>query len=141
MSVALELFFKKNHKKSETVKLAVTNDLCDNEGNPLIWELRKLDTKTVQSITKDCTHIKYAGKNPVPSFDEDLFVKRLITESVVFPDLNNAELQDSYGVKTPEDLIVEMVSTPGDFISLGEFVSNLNNLNQSMDDRVQEAKN
>lgn len=44
MSAELELFFKKNHKNTENVKLAVTSELCDKDGKPLEWEIRKLNT-------------------------------------------------------------------------------------------------
>ena len=121
--------------------MAVTADLCDKDGKPLEWEIRKLNTREVQALTKDCVTTKQIGKKLVPSVDEELFTKKLMAESVVFPDLNNADLQDSYGVKTPEALIVEMISTPGDFMAFAEFLMNLNNINKSLDERVDEAKN
>ena len=37
MSAELELFFKKNHKNTENVKLAVTSELCDKDGKPCKW--------------------------------------------------------------------------------------------------------
>ena len=141
MSAELELFFKKNHKNTENVKLAVTSELCDEDGKPLEWEIRKLNTREVQALTKECVTTKQIGKKLVPSMDEELFTKKLMAESVVFPDLNNAALQDSYGVKTPEALIVEMVSCAGDFMAFAEYLMVLNNINKSLDDRVDEAKN
>ena len=141
MSAELELFFKKNHKNTENVKLAVTSELCDKDGKPLEWEIRKLNTREVQALTKECVTTKQIGKKLVPSIDEELFTKKLMAESVVFPDLNNAALQDSYGVKTPEALIVEMVSCAGDFMAFAEYLMVLNNINKSLDERVDEAKN
>ena len=141
MSAELELFFKKNHKNTENVKLAVTSELCDKDGKPREWEIRKLNTREVQALTKECVTTKQIGKKLVPSMDEELFTKKLMAESVVFPDLNNAALQDSYGVKTPEALIVEMVSCAGDFMAFAEYLMVLNNINKSLDDRVDEAKN
>ena len=141
MSAELELFFKKNHKNTENVKLAVTSELCDKDGKPREWEIRKLNTREVQALTKECVTTKQIGKKLVPSMDEELFTKKLMAESVVFPDLNNAALQDSYGVKTPEALIVEMVSCAGDFMAFAEYLMVLNNINKSLDERVDEAKN
>ena len=141
MSAELELFFKKNHKNTENVKLAVPSELCDKDGKPLEWEIRKLNAREVQALTKECVTTKQIGKKLVPSMDEELFTKKLMAESVVFPDLNNAALQDSYGVKTPEALIVEMVSCAGDFMAFAEYLMVLNNINKSLDDRVDEAKN
>ena len=141
MSAELELFFKKNHKNTENVKLAVTADLCDKDGKPLEWEIRKLNTREVQALTKECVTTRQVGKKLVPTVDDELFSKKMMAESVVFPDLNNADLQDSYGVKTPEALIVEMISTPGDFMAFAEFLMNLNNINKTLEERVNEAKN
>ena len=95
----------------------------------------------MQALTKECVTTKQIGKKLVPSMDEELFTKKLMAESVVFPDLNNAALQDSYGVKTPEALIVEMVSCAGDFMAFAEYLMVLNNINKSLDERVDEAKN
>ena len=41
----------------------------------------------------------------------------MVAASVVYPDLDNAELQDSYGVKRPEELLLEMVDDPGESFS------------------------
>ena len=35
MSAELELFFKKNHKNTANVTLAVTSELCEKDGKPL----------------------------------------------------------------------------------------------------------
>ena len=43
MSAELELFFKKNHKNTENVKLAVTSELCDKDGNYLNYPIKKND--------------------------------------------------------------------------------------------------
>ena len=67
MSAELELFFKKNHKNTENVKLAVTSELCDKDGKPLEWEIRKLNTREVQALTKECVTTKQIGKKLVPS--------------------------------------------------------------------------
>lgn len=64
----------------------------------------------------------------------------LIAKSVVEPNLNDAELQDSYGVKTPEALIVEMIDNPGEYSQFLVFVTELNGFTDINDD-VEKAKN
>ena len=57
------------------------------------------------------------------------------------PDLYDAELQDSYGVKTPEDLLLAMVDSPGEYNDLAAYVQKFQGFDVSLDDKVQEAKN
>ena len=43
-----------------------------------------------------------------PKVNSSKYVAELLVSAVVYPDLYNAELQDSYGVKTASDLLKEM---------------------------------
>ncbi len=61
--------------------------------------------------------------------------------SIVYPDLYDAELQDSYGVKTPEDLLLAMVDNPGEYSDLTAFVQKFQGFDVSFSDKVDEAKN
>ena len=64
-----------------------------------------------------------------------------IAASVVFPNLLDAELQDSYGVKTPEALLKEMVDDPTEFAEFATFVREFSGFDESINDAVEEAKN
>jgi hypothetical protein len=65
---------------------------------------------------------------------------KLIAASVVFPDLYDAQLQDSYGVKTPEELVVEMVNDSGEWNAFIQFINQFNGF-ISLQEQVEEAKN
>lgn len=65
----------------------------------------------------------------------------MIVASTVTPDLYNKELQDSYGVKKPEDLVYEMVDDPGEYQDLCTWVQDFQGFSDSLDDKVEEAKN
>ncbi len=65
----------------------------------------------------------------------------MITASVVLPDLYDAELQDSYGVSTPEDLLFAMVDDPGEYNELAAFVQKFQGFDTTFDDKVEQAKN
>ena len=68
-------------------------------------------------------------------------MKKLICASIVAPDMHDADLQDSYGVKTPEDLLMAMVDDPGEYQNLAAYVQQLQGFNVSFEDKVNEAKN
>lgn len=76
-----------------------------------------------------------------PKMDTGLYIRKMIVASVVAPDLYDAELQDSYGVKTPEDLLLEMVDDPGEYNDLAAYVQKIQGFNVSFEEKVDEAKN
>lgn len=140
----LSLFLKKNKKVKTNTFYAATKSLCDEKGNPLEWEIKALTTRESEDIRTACTiEIPVTGKKGQfrPQVDSGLYIAKLISESVVFPDLYNKELQDSYGVTKPEELIKEMIDNPTEYNAFAEFVMTFNGLEESLTDKVEEAKN
>ena len=108
------------------------------------WELKAITTKENDEIRDDCTmEVPVKGKPNMfrPKVNSALYAAKMLAASVVFPDLNNAELQDSYGVTTPHDLVREMVDDPGEYNDFVAFVQEFNGFTNDMDDKVAEAKN
>ena len=101
-------FMKQNKIQKENTFYPATKSLTDEEGNPLMWEIRPLTTKQDEDIRDVCTkEIPMQGRSNAyrPKFDANLYMNKLVVASTVCPDLYDAELQDSYGVKTPEELV------------------------------------
>ena len=141
---SLSLFLKKNKKVKENVKFPATKSLCDENGNPLEWEIKALTTRESDDIRESCTiDVPIKGKPNVfrQKVLSSKFGAKMIAASVVYPDLMNAELQDSYGVSTPEDLVREMIDDPGEYNRFLTFVQEFNGFDNSMEDKVEEAKN
>lgn len=140
---SLSLFLKENQKVKENIKIAATKSLMDAEGNPLLWEIRALSTKEETGIRSDCTlEVPVTGKPNVfrEKVDAHKLMDRICTASIVYPDLRNAQLQDSYGVMTPEDLLKEMICDPGEYLEFQQKIqqhAGYSNIN----DKVEEAKN
>ena len=145
--MSLSRFLKSNKTPGkENVKYAVTKELTDEKGNPLLWEIKHLSSKEIRTIREESTTMETAsekGKTKATfKMDMELYTGKLIVNSIVYPDLLNAELQNSYGVTTPEQLIYEMVDNPKEFDDLVEFINKLNGLNtDSIDDEISIAKN
>lgn len=140
----LSLFLKKNKKVRTNTFYAATKSLCDEHGEPLQWEIKALTTKESEDIRTECTtEVQIPGQRGAyrPKVDSKLYISKLIASCVVFPDLYNKELQDSYGVKTPEDLLKELVDDPVEYNALAEFVQNFSGLDETLEDKVEEAKN
>lgn len=138
------LFMKTNKTVKENELHAVTKSLCDENGNPVKWEFRHITSKQNDDIRDECTReIPVPGKANMyrPRLDTSKYIQKLIAASVVTPDLYDKDLQDSYGVCTPEELLYAMVDDPGEFADLAAYVQKLNGFDTSFDDKVDEAKN
>jgi len=137
-------FMKANKAVKENEMHPVTKSLCDEKGVPLVWEFRHITSKENENIREACTvDIPVTGKPNMyrPKLKSSLYIQKMIVASVVMPDLYDAELQDSYGVKTPEDLLMAMVDDPGEYNDLAAYVQKFQGFNVSFEDKVEEAKN
>lgn len=137
-------FMKANKIVKENGTYAATGSLCDEKGKPLAWEFRHITAKENEELREKCTtDIPVAGKQNLfrQKLQAGLYIRKMIAASVVMPDLYDAELQDSYGVKTPEDLLIAMVDDPGEYNDLIAFVQEFQGFNVSFEDKVNEAKN
>ena len=139
----LRLFMKANKKKKENQKYAATQSLVDENGKPLEWEFKHITSKENEDIRDDCTtEVPVPGKFGMyrNKTNSALYVKKLIASSVVYPDLENPELQNSYGVMGAEDLLMELVDDPGEYAELAKFVQEMQGFKTLQED-VDEVKN
>ncbi len=138
-------FMRGNKTKIEkNVCYAPTKSLCDENGKPLEWEFKHITTKENEALRDECTiDVQVPGKPGLfrSKFQSGKYITKLIAASVVTPDLLDAELQDSYGVKSREDLLLAMVDHPGEYTELAAFVQQLNGMDGSFNDKVKDAKN
>lgn len=134
-------FMKKNKLVRENAFYPASEDLKDENGQPLRWEIRALTTRVVDAVRAACTRETPTGQGGYRQIVDPSFTARLCAAAVVSPDLENAELQDSYGVKTPHELLVEMLDNPAEFNALAAFIQEHSGLNRSLAKEVNEAKN
>lgn len=144
MSNSLSMFLKKNKVKKENIKIAATKSLVDENSKPLLWELKALTTKEDAAIRDSyMKEVPVMGKPGMyrPKFDSNKYLDIVAAKSIVYPDLNNKELQDSYGVMCAEDLVVEMIDNPGEYNAFMTEMQKFHSFMESMQDKVDEAKN
>lgn len=140
----LTMFLKKNKVQKENTTYAATTSLCDDKEKPLEWVIKPLTTSETEAIREECTmEIPIPGKPNMfrQKMKTGKYLAKMVVASVVEPNLNNAELQDSYGVKNPEELLQQMVDDPGEYNAFVMFIQEFNNMNNTMQDKVEEAKN
>ena len=118
----LTAFLAQNAKQVENVRLVVSDRFTDEDGKPLEWEVRCISSREDETLRRDCQYrVQVPGKRGSfrQEFDNVLYLAKLAAACTVYPNLNDAELQDSYGVKCAEELISAML-TPGEYTNYTE---------------------
>ena len=138
--MTLSAFLKKNAVKEENLKIVVSKRF-EEDGKPVEWEIRSLSTTEESKIKKECTRKVKVGKGVYrPETDYDEYLAKLAATCTVYPDLKNADLQDSYGVMGADKVLKEMLK-PGEYAEYINKIQEFNGFDLSMDDLVEEAKN
>ena len=135
---------KANKKVKENGFYAVTKSLCDEQGEPLKWEFRHITSKENEELRESCMmDIPVTGKPNLyrQKMKSSQYIQKMLAASVVMPDLYDAQLQDSYGVSTPEELLLAMVDDPGEYNDLATFIQKFQGFDISFEEKVDAAKN
>ena len=135
----LKAFLNTGNKTTETFEYVPTQKFKDEKGNAIPWKFKKLSIDEYEAIRDECTSINFADKGKT-KFNNTLFNKKFVCNSIVEPNLNNAELQDSYGVKKAEDLVTLMFDNAGEYYSLLGYLLEVNGF-KSFSEDAEEAKN
>ncbi|MBJ6360426.1 phage portal protein [Paenibacillus sp. GCM10012307] len=136
-----QAFFAQNAVIDTTEEFVVSERFKDKEGNPIPWQLRSITEDHNTEIRKASTK-RIKGKNGSYSVEtnQEEYVARLVTASVVYPELKDPELQKSYNTVGAESLLRKML-LPGEFGVLLKKVQELNGFDRDMSELVDEVKN
>ena len=136
----LAAFLAENVEKIPNKKVVVSPRFKDGKGYPIEWEIKAISCTENEDLQRQAMVSRKQPNGQVTrELDSIKYLALLVAESVVFPDLLNAKLQDSYGVKTPTELIKKMLY-PREFNSLAEMVTAFSQVD-NLADKVEEAKN
>lgn len=139
----LSCFLAQNALKAENETFIASKRFLDKDKNSMMWEIQAITSKEDEALRKDCTkRVPVAGKRGqyTQETDYNLYLGRLAAKCTVFPNLNDKELQDSYGVMGADALLKAML-TAGEYANYLEKVQAVNGFDVALDDLVSEAKN
>lgn len=131
-----DLFLKENRKKRQCYYAEVCKDIKDDKGNIVKWKFTPLTTREEEEIREEVTETV----NGNLKLNMNKYIEKLITASVIYPNLYDATLQDSYNCKTPESLLKAIVNIPGEYSDLARLVQEKNGFNSLRED-IEKAKN
>lgn len=135
-------FMAGNVEKVENKKIVISNRFKDENGKPIPWEIRALSADENDALQAHCmVNVPIPGqKNQYTrELDQIRYTAMLLAEAVVYPELNDAELQDSYGVKGAESLLRKMLLIT-EYNELAKEVAALGKI-EGLAELVEEAKN
>lgn len=135
------VFMAGNANKNETVKYVASKRFAI-DGKPVEWEIKAIDSDLDEAMRKECTKRMPTGKRGQynQETDTDKYMAKMCVACTVYPNLNDAELQDSYGVKSADALIRKML-LPGEYTEYKAKVMEINGYDLSMEELVDDAKN
>lgn len=137
-------FMKENKKVKKNEKFAPTASLSGSDGTPVKWEFRHISSKENEDLRDANTiDVQVTGKPNLyrPKLNTSKYLMAMIVKSTVYPDLYDKELQDSYGVKTPEELVYAIVDDAGELQDFQLWMQKFQGFTKSLDEKVDEAKN
>lgn len=136
------VFMAGANNANDTVKY-VASKRFKEKGKPVEWELKAVSSSLDEAIRKDCTKkVPIVGKRGQynQETDTDKYIGKLCVACTVYPNLNDAELQDAYDVKSGDDLLKKML-LPGEYTEYKAKIMEVNGYDLSMEELVDEAKN
>lgn len=120
MAKSLSAFLAQNAKKVDNRKISLSPRFVDENGKAMEWEITCITAAENQKLRKDSLrNIPIPGKRGqyTQEMDTAQYQAKLAARCTVFPDFNDAELQESYGVMGAEQLAGAML-TPAEFDDL-----------------------
>ncbi|MFJ3386329.1 MULTISPECIES: phage portal protein [unclassified Lysinibacillus] len=127
-------FMKDKVKAAETVELKL-----ERFDEPI--KLRALTSGEADQINERCFVNKAGVKGRQERvFDVVKYNRGISTASVVYPDLNDAELQESYNVRGAENLYSTLFLL-GEAAQILEKVTEISGIGGSINEDIEEAKN
>lgn len=141
MANSMSGFLRQHAKQMETAKVVVSDRFIDPDtGKPYEWEIRPLTVPEEEALRKDCMIPGRDKKNRITQeLDQNKYTAMSVAKSIIFPELESAELQDSYGSMGAEDLLGKMLFS-NEYMRLMKAYNKLNGYDKAMGELKNEAK-
>ena len=139
----LSAFLAQNVEQEENIKYVASKRFLGEDKKPVEWELQSVTSEADESLRKSCTKkVLVPGKKNQYTQETDFekYLGLLAVKCIVFPNLNDAELQNSYGVMGGDAALKAMLK-PGEYQDLLKKVQEINGFDIGLEELVDEVKN
>ena len=115
----MKAFLKSNAKAVKDEEYIASERFVDEQGNPIPWKLRILGSDEIEAIERRCKRREFNISNHEykTAIDKTALATEMVCAAIVFPNLNDADLQASYGT-VGASLTVKAMLTPNEYRGL-----------------------
>lgn len=141
MAENLLAFMAENAEQTETIEY-VASKRFKQDNEPIKWRIKPITSTKDAELRKSCTkRVPVNGKRGQFTKDTDFdeYLAKIAVACTEYPNLNDANLQDSYKVMGAENLLRTML-LPGEYADYLAKVQEVCGFD-TMDELVEEAKN
>lgn len=125
----------------EPVEFAVSKRFKGKDGESIKWKIVPFSAEVNDELIREHTKkVRLPNGDRKTSFDSARYGIACVVRAVTYPNLNDAALQDSYGVVSAEDLVKKML-LPGELDDLQNAVAQALGFENDIADDIQTAKN
>lgn len=106
------------------------------------FEIKPLSARDVTKLRNKATKMTFNAKlgQKTPTVDQEVLTNEMIVASIVYPDLENSDLQASYGTfGSPVDTLQAMLEA-GEYAQLGDEIQKISGFDTTIAEDVEEAK-
>lgn len=138
----LSAFMSPNVEQIANARFAASPRFKGEDGKPMEWEIRCISADEYARVRNSCVkQVPVPGKKGqyTQQMDTFAFQAKICARCTVFPDLTNAELQNSWGAAKPEELLAKML-VGGELEDYATEVFQINGF-KTEDELVDDAKN
>lgn len=136
-------FLSQNAVQVENVKHVVSKRFLGEDNMPMEWDIKCITSTEDEELRTECTkRVLIPGKKKQYTQETDfsLYLGKLAAKCTVFPNLDDAALQDSYGVMG-SDVLLKVMLTPGEYSDYLSEIQSINGFDVTFEESVEEAKN
>lgn len=142
MAENLSAFLKQNVEVVNETEYVASKRIKGANDEPIAWKIKILTTDETEKMRKKHTKriTDRITRQSEERFDTTAYNEELISKTITYPNLYDAELQDNWGVTEPVDLVKAML-TPGEYADLLAAATEAQGFDAGMKDKVKEVKN
>ena len=132
-----------NPIKEENIDYIASKRFVDENGEAVKWVIKSITSEEDEAIRKSCTKkVQVPGKKGQFTMETDYesYMGKLAANCTVYPNLNDAELQNGYNTMGSDKLLKAMLK-PGEYALYLRKVQEVNGYDEPLEDLVDEAKN
>lgn len=142
MADNFKAFMAENAIKYNEVEYVASERFVDENGKPIPWRFRILTEAESQKIRAKCKKRVTDARTRQTSIetDNEKYNDLMIEQCVIYPNLNDAALQESYGAVGAAELARTML-LPGEYADLSMAITEANSFDSGMADKIKRVKN